>query len=286
MKYKNVNKAKVREIDLKYISNVARQRKLKYFGLPGSGAFDVEDWKEYIETVHAVEWDGQKVTDLHINLIELGFSKDLVIFSGDICDVIENSNYIELFVKYNLINLDFTGVLVSRSSSDRGNRKINAIKKLLEDQSRKFDNMEELIVLFTFYGTRNESSDLDEALNLILDGLKNHSNFQNSNIEEICNWVRDKGKQYHKIIVVFPVLFFSNCPKFLAICKEIVFYIGDGNSPMVHFIFKLTRKRSGIEMASMINIQKMESIPLQKIKHIKDGEIEVTNLDIPEFRII
>ncbi len=285
MKFASKNKALVRLIDSKYISMVAKKKKLGYFGLPGPNAFDIEIWREYIEYIHAVEWDKEKVAKLDLKLMELDFSFNKALFIGDICDIINDEFLKQFFKKYQLINLDFTGVLVSSTSDLKKNAKLNAIERLIKLQSDKFENMEEMVLLVTFYGARNDSKDLDDALDNLLEGLTKFNSLKNSNIEEICDWIKIEGKQYHKIMIIFPVWLFTKCSNFLIECAEIIYYKGDSNSPMVHFVFKLIKTQSAIDFSSLINIQKIESIPLQKIKIIEEGTIKISNLGIPEFKV-
>lgn len=285
MKYSTKNKELVREIDLKYISMISKKKKLGYFGLSGLNALDIECWKDHIDFVHAVEWDKENVVKLDLRLMELNFSCNKALFKGDICDIINDESLSNFFKKYQLINLDFTGVLVSSTSSVKGNTKLNAIERLIRIQSEKFENLEEMILLVTFYGARNETKDLDEALDNLLEVLKKFNSLKNSNIEEIYDWIKNIGKQYHKIIMIFPVWLFTKCSDFSVDCCEIIFYKGDSNSPMIHFIFKLIKIQSAISFISLINIQKIESIPLQKIKIIEDGSIKISNLGIPEFKV-
>lgn len=285
MKYSTKNKEIVREIDLKYISMVAKKKKLGYFGLPGVNAFDIEYWKDKIKFVHAVEWDRDNVAKLDLKLMELNFSLNKALFIGDICDIINDEVSKQFFKKYQLINLDFTGVLVSSTCDLKENAKLNAIERLIQIQSEKFDNLEEMVLLVTFYGARNDSKDLDDALDTLLEGLTKFDSIKNSNIKDICDWIKIKGKQYHKIMTIFPVWLFTKCSNFSIECAEIIYYKGDSNSPMVHFIFKLIKTQSAIDFSSLINIQKIESIPLQKIKTIEDGTIKTSNLGIPEFEV-
>ncbi len=285
MKYSTKNKEIVRKIDLKYISMVAKKNKLGYFGLPGVNAFDIECWKDKIKFVHAVEWDKGNVAKLDLKLMELNFSYNKALFNGDICDILNDEFLKQFFKKYQLINLDFTGVLVSSTCDLKGNAKLNAIERLIQIQAEKFDNMEEMILLVTFYGTRNDSEDLNNALDTLLKGLTIFDSLKNSNFNEICDWIKNKGKQYHKIMTIFPVWLFTKCSNFSIECTEIIYYKGDSNSPMVHFVFRLIKTQNAIDFSSLINIQKIESIPLQKIKIIEDGTIKTSNLGIPEFKV-
>ncbi len=275
------NKNKVRELDLSHIRRLAKIKKLGYFGMPGAKALDILHWKDCIEFIHAVEWGYQEAIELEISLMEAGMiNPKFKIFKGDVCDIINNKNNLREFDKYELINLDFEGVLVSSTSSTKGNTRLEAIEDLIKLQAKKFKPSEELLFIVTFYGTRNYTEDLDEALDEISISLVN--SLQDKGIQEKCEQLK-KSPQSSKIMAIFPVWFLSKSPQFSVKCMEIIFYIGTGNSPMVHFIFKLKRKKSGVDLSPFSNISQIKSIPLRKITKIKNGKIVNNNSDILEF---
>lgn len=288
-RFKNTkNKEIVRTIDKKYISELYReyQRKLTYFGLPGKDILDILNWREYIGCVHAVERGKEERIGIQKRLTEFKFEKNAAIYPFELGELLRNQALCDHLLKYELVNFDFEGVLVSNKKTEKSYKiKENStgiIKNMLELQKGKFNFNEKWIFLLTFYATRNSTKELDTFIDDMIEALPNISLLQNSNIDEICNYLKNQNtKQGAKMAVIIPIWLLQECGGFDIEVKEICYYYGSNNSPMIHFVFLIIeRKRS---MQNLLNIEKIKEIPLQKIKCIKNGEVETNNLGIPIF---
>lgn len=100
---------------------------------------------------------------------------------------------------------------------------------------------------------------------------------------EICSYLKKEGKQYHQIMMIFPIWLLSNA-KMDVTCLEIIFYLGKKSYPMVHFVFNVKKKDEGIGLSSLLNVSKIQKLPIQRMKFIRNGEIIIGNDGIPEFK--
>lgn len=280
------NKRMVRLINKNYIQEVSKKRRLAYFGLPGQEALDIVNWKEYISFVHAVEWGKNERILLQIKLSELGFNKNMRIYPYELTELLQNESLIANFAKYEIINFDFEGVLVSSGKPSEFS-KLDAINKMcdIQNQENKFSIGESFLFLISFYATRNYSPELNDAIDNLLILPTTFASLQNSSISKICEFLKtDKAIQAAKIATIFPIKFYSECKFFDADCKDIVYYTGTNNAPIIHFVFLLTKtSNKKLSLNSLINVGKIERIPLQEIKVIKNGQISIDNLGIPPF---
>lgn len=284
--FKNtVNKEIVRSVDFKFLKEITNNSKVGYFGLPGKEILDVAAWKEAISFVHAVERGEEDIIDLQINLSKNDFDENVQIFDNELCELVEKESLTSSLPKYGIINFDFEGVLVSSGKSSQ-DTKLRAIEKMIQIQGQKsFSLGEKWLFLITFYAARNNTPELHEAINILNSELPKFENLKESNISEICDYLKsENANQGAKIAAIFPIWFYSQCQYFEPDCKEIVYYTGTNNAPMIHFIFVLTKiSDRALNLTSLVNISRIENIPLQKIKAIKKGYMKTDNLGIPPF---
>jgi hypothetical protein len=279
------NKATIRqEIDLPLVKEVSERlgsTDLCYFGLPGAQALDVLAWRDFISRVHAVEREPEDATLLAETLNRYGLSHNLCIFKRYLEDHVmnENPDVPKDHIKYEIVNFDFQGFILTTSASS-SDKRIRSIEKTIAIQ-KHFKNPFFLFLL-TVQACRASHADfrkLCEEAEGIVDK-------KSSNLHEIFKHAMKRGKQNSYLALAVPlwVFRFSVNANFTPDCRNIVFYKGR-KTAMVHFAFVLEYDKNR-RQPMIVEPDLVELIPLDRIQVVKNGAIMPDYLDLgfPEFK--
>lgn len=231
-------------------------KKLFYLGLPSEEALDIQEWLEHLDIVYAFQCreypkmsdesqSREKVLALDDFLRELNRQKRITnfeVFDGYIEEVVlrgyDNSPTPKQFLQYDTVtvyNLDYCNSITSplEFTDNEGNvktaYKFEAIKKLVEMQaalpfpSKKFVLFLTIHCSFKDAHTLNfESNPPDEKIKQYFDGI--HSLSKKGKAPFLL-----KAFVFHNLSQFFLVNNFL--PEFL----PVVYYIGNGNKPLLFF---------------------------------------------------
>jgi hypothetical protein len=226
-------------IDKELVSRFSSdQRKtLNYFGLCGPEMSDILEWRDYLDSYTAVEFnDSLKRQRLLDTAYSVGLYPRLELLSGDIDRIMidwhDEYGMPPARTSYEIVNLDYQGGIAYKDLGG-DSRRITAIKRMIERQADRKQNF----LLLTTVNTRNKStSEFDIALTRIGEEAAQWG----KNLDPIIDWYRKQ--RYDQKLKVYVPYFLNQMAYPLRYSTEtlaVISYIGTG-SRMVHFAFKFT----------------------------------------------
>jgi hypothetical protein len=230
-------------------------KKLFYLGLPDTEAHDIVEWLEYIDTVYAFqcreypkpsapEQNREKILTLEKTLRTFERKRQLStfdVFDGYIEEVVlrgfDNSPTIKEFTQQEVItlyNLDFCGQITSplefkdRNGNLQTAYKFDAISRLLNLQKQiTFPNKK-----FIMFLTLHCSYDGKE----LTDFLANPGTDIKKYLSQTENFSKGKKAPYYvKSFVSHFMMQFFAANNFVAEFLPTIYYLGDGNTPILFF---------------------------------------------------
>lgn len=274
----NPKKKKIRDIDDFFIQEefMHHKKKLKYFGLPSEGLYDIQQWDEYIGDIIAVERGSRsepvsKQSLLMTNAFLLEYHSRLLLLRGDIFEIIlndEDNHGKKIPYPFELINLDYGGSILY---PDR--KRILALKKLIDCQVPN-----DFLLLIT---ANSREFDEDELLNTqkrILAELYLNEDIQNK-FKNFLEWINSKKSIHRQIMHLNYLLKCDAEVKHYNIeCKPPTIYENEHHT-LIHYIYKfrfdklattkITSKQTILDILK-IEILKLENGNLRSIKSFKD----------------
>ena len=102
----SVVKEAIRDSIFAHASELRKDHKFTYLGLPGSECKDIYNWGDNISSAHCCEFEDDRFERMSIKIVQLLSGKGKP-HKGNIWDFLKESNKYEEFI--DLLNLDFCG---------------------------------------------------------------------------------------------------------------------------------------------------------------------------------
>ena len=234
------NKNFIRTIDLGLIEKefIHHGKKLRYFGLPSEGLYDIKAWKEYILEVYAAEIGSKsdpssKQSLLIANAIDIGIYDRLTLLRGEINSIIMNG-YDEVGTKikypFELINLDYGGSILYKDRI-----RVNALDTLFKNQ-QKVD-----FLLFITSNIREfDSEELIKTQERIKKEFSHFSKKYEKKLDSFFNQINTQKSLFRQIIHVHYLLKnLAEQKKYDITCFPAIKYEGSRQTELIHYIFRL-----------------------------------------------
>jgi len=174
----------VRQLDTNIIKTElkAKDKKLKYFGLPGPDMVDCLTWKEYLQEIIAVEIEDKYIPYMFNTACLHKIEGILTVLYGDIDEIIlsgqdKNGIKIDPLLPFNLVNLDYEGPL-STALGAAYSKRLEALRKLVMMQTEK--KVESWLLFVTYnispYRWREEYVEkLFETASKVIDEIRRYN---------------------------------------------------------------------------------------------------------------
>lgn len=198
-------------------------QKLSYLGLPGPELLDVLSWREFIGDCTAIE-DTDAFEDLELNVLRNRLTGIVRVVRDGIDDLLLTDSPC-LHWPHHIVNLDYTGGLAHRERRDRPLRRVDAIKRLLMQQSSTA-----FLLLLTVNLRNKDFGELEDLVQEVKDDLL-ALDFEG--VEECFSKHVELG--YVGLLKIYVPIFLDNN----AIEHTLVFYppiLYQGTKQMMHFI--------------------------------------------------
>ena len=269
----------IRAMDYGFIEKecIHHERKLRYFGLPSEGLFDIIAWNDFISDIVAVERGSKLEPYIKQSLIiskalRLGFNNRLTLLRGDINDIIINDKDevgTRVPYKFELINLDYGGSILY---PDR--ERVTALEILVNRQRPR-----DFLLLITSNIREFDSDELVETQKRIQQYLTQIRRDLDENLIKYFEWINNNNSLLRQIIHLhFLVKNLAEQNRYEIDCYPALYYEGSKYTKLIHYIFKLRYQ----EQAStrVTSEQSMIHILNQKAKKLVEGKL--INLEHPE----
>lgn len=233
------NKNFIRNLDAFFIEEECEHHgnKLRYFGLPSEGLYDIIRWRDSISSICAVERGSKSKPFVKQNLLiskamRLGIHNDLVLLRGDINEIIINGKDevgTELKFPFELVNLDYGGTILY---PDR--LRIDAMEELIKKQKPL-----DFVLLLTCNIREHDSLELIETQKRIKKEIIQYRSDLNDYIDQHFKWINDNASLYRQIIHVYYLLKnVGENNKYKVNCLPAINYKGNKHSEMLHYIIQ------------------------------------------------
>lgn len=266
----NPNKQIIREIDKEYIIKEYQHhsKKLRYFGLPSEGFYDILQWNSYINEIVAVERGSKseptsRQSLLMCNAFQYGFHNRLLLLRGDINDIILNDkddNDCKIPYPFELVNLDYGGSILYEDRI-----RTRAIKKLIQMQKPC-----DFLLLITSNVREFDEKELLDTQDRIKKDLSLNKKLE-SEFTAYINWVNENKTIHRQIIHLNYLLKYdAEIETYDIECLPPIYYTGDTNSKLIHYISKFRyQKNVSTKVQSVQSFLDLLSLQIYEIKDNK-----------------
>lgn len=281
------NKDFIRSLDFGFIRDEFEyhKRKLKYFGLPSEGLYDIITWDQFIYSFTAVEFGGKldgpsKQSLLVSRAIQKGYIAKLTLLRGDINDVIINDrDEVGTMVPYpfDIVNLDYGGSVLY---PDR--KRVAALEVLFNRQKP-----EDFILFITSNVREFDPQELINTQERILKEIKHFRPNLERSIEKYFQLVNSKQSVIRQTIhVQFMIKSLGEQNKYEVKCIPAVLYKGSNETQLIHYIFSL--RFQAIASTRVISDQSILNLLSRDApKELDEGKLNAINpvLRLPETEL-
>lgn len=262
----------VRSVDYGFVKDEAERHgsKLRYFGLPSEGLYDVIAWNEFISDIVAVERGTRsepfsKQSLLVSRALQLGCHNRLTLLRGDINQIlIDGADDVGTKIPYpfGLVNLDYGGSVLY---PDR--IRIQALETLTEKQQP-----EDFLLLITSNVREFDEKELLEAQSRIGKEIKQYR-------QDLGNLVNEYFKQINKRKLVFRqmvhlhflIKYLAEQNKYKITCFPAILYEGSRGTQLIHYIFRLRYEKEA--STRVISDQSLVDLLKQDYEEVVDGKL-------------
>lgn len=265
------NKEYIRILDYGFIKEEFQhhQKKLRYFGLPSEGLYDIQTWDKFISEIVAVEIDRNvgysKQSFLVSKAIQLGYHNRLSLLRGDINDIIINDkDEIGTRVPYpfELINLDYGGSILY---PDR--KRIDALEILFMRQ-----RLTDFLLLITSNVREFDKEELISTQKRIHKEIVQYRSDLDNRIDEYFKNINEIESVLRQIIhLQFLVKNLAEQKKYNIECFPGILYEGSRGTKLIHYIFRSRYQETA--STKVISDQSLLDLLCQKSQELKDGEL-------------
>lgn len=280
------NKNRVREEDEDLIKKEYKRknRKLSYLGMPSGEMLDILSWLNYLDRCSAVEIDEQQRRKLILNVIINGLTNKINVLYGNIEDIIikgKDKFGNKLLFPYDVVFLDCFGTLLYNDL-----KRVKAIVSLIEKQKGNA-----FLFLLTF--NLNQKNFCMHAVNASLKKIELEllnfypsDNTARNKIKDFVNWyaAENTNEMYRqKLFAPYFIKTKAEERGFRVHAYSPIFYLGSSDSPMIHFIFKLTSEQDAPTKA--VSEQTVFDVINLNLKVASKGRISVVRDQAPILKI-
>lgn len=267
-----VNKDFVRTVDYGFIKEEFEfhGRKLRYFGLPSEGLYDVVSWNEFLGEFVAVEAGSKsdpssRQTLLVSKALQLGYHNRLTLLRGEINDIILNdSDEVGIPVPYpfELVNLDYGGSILY---PDR--LRIDALEVLINRQ-RPTD----FLLLITSNIREYDQNELIATQNRIHKEVLQFRPDLDSQIRRYLQLVNEKQSLRRQVLHVhFLVKCLAEQNRYEIKCFPAMLYEGSRKTVLIHYVFRLRYQKTA--STRVTSDQSLLDILQQSIYEVMDDKL-------------
>lgn len=280
------NKQVVRDLQHQIIKKKLNLRlgKLRYFGLSSDEMKDVQDWKDSLSEVEAVErgetdkpW--KKQHSLMLTAFRSGMFAQVMILRGDIDSIIlkgkDNFGRHPTY-PFDVVSLDYSGGLLYRDSHGRQHR-LEAIRKLIERQaSYKVD--------YLLYISSNLDCSEDAEIARTLANIKTELRRYGVNAEKVISaYLNHTDAEVRlKIYVPYFINQVAASANYSCDTEKVIFYRGNLNTRMMNFRFYL--KHDPRTTAPRFPKERLVQIINSPMLQIRNASPKEVTLGLPKLR--
>jgi len=234
------NKSFIRTLDCGFVRDEFEHhgRKLRYFGLPSEGLYDIKSWNEYISDVVAVEMGSGSDPSSKQNLIvcraiQLGYCNRLTLLRGEINKIImddEDDLGTRVPYPFELVNLDYGGSILY---PDR--IRIDALEILVRRQ-RPID----FLLLVTSNIREFDPSELIKTQRRIRKELTQYRSDLDNRVKLYFQQLNENKSLLRQIVhLYFLVKYLAEQNRYQITCFPAILYEGSRKTRLIHYIFRL-----------------------------------------------
>ncbi len=279
------NKDAVRKYDKKKIEDLflKKSKKLKYIGLPSPELNDILEWKEFLDTIVAIERGEpfDRYTAPHNLLLRatiLKLRQKLTLIRGELDDILmAGKRYGEISIEYpfDIAFFDFFGGILNKDFN-----RVNSFKNFFNNQIPN-----DFLLLMTFNLRHIEESEelfvignIEKELTGLIRTVEEKEKFIN-----VFNWYKSKenAEQYRQKIFVPYLLREAESSGYEVKSDKPIYYIGYNNSPMIHFISWF--RYGGSHTTRALSDQTLLEVVNLELDTVRDGSIVKSDLQAPKL---
>jgi len=274
------NKDFIRSIDYGFIEKEHRHhgKKLRYFGLPSEGLYDIIVWNDFISDIIAVERGSRpdpsaKQNLLVVRAIQLGLHTRLTLLRGDINEIIINDRDemgMKVPYRFEIINLDYGGSILY---PDRV--RIDALEILIYRQ-RPID----FLLLITSNIREFDQEELIETQERIHQEIIHYRRDLDDKIKEYFEWINKNNSLLRQIIHLhFLVKSLAEQNRYKITCFPAITYEGSRETKLIHYIFRLRYQEKA--STRVVSEQSLIDLLNQEAKELVEGRLSANpNLNL------
>jgi hypothetical protein len=275
------NKDFVRAVDCGFVKEEVEfhGKKLRYFGLPSEGLYDIICWNEFISDFVAVEMGSRFDPSSKQNLLvskalQLGYYNRLTLMRGEINEIIlRDMDDVGTRVPYpfQLINLDYGGSVLY---PDR--IRIEALEVLMKRQ-RPAD----FLLLITSNIREYDHEELCQTQDRIHKEIVQYREDLGDKIKQFFKQINENESLLRQIIHLhFMMKYMAEQNRYEITCIPALAYEGSMGTKLIHYVFRLRYQQSA--STRVISNQTLIQILCQNSKELVDGKL----IDIkPQLKI-
>ncbi len=274
----STNKECIRKLDLIFIDRIYKSTKnsLVYFGLPSQEMGDVLLWKDYLKTILAVEYGDFREDNTYIRQHNLmltafknGIVNKLVLYRGDIDDIILQENDtqgVRLNLPLDLINLDYSSGFIRNDI-----KRLEAIKKIFRYQKTRSKSE---FIMFISVNLKHDPAILRQYFSKAREQAETADQDLCSRIDSLLDDSISSEITRLKVFVLSIIKSYSALENYLCAMNKPIFYLGNRDTPMLHFSFHF--RLSSVPISPPVNKDILKVCIDKAILVIENGELNET----------
>lgn len=273
------NKDFLRAVDYGFIKKEFEYhgKKLRYFGLPSEGLYDVISWDEFLDDFAAVEMGSRsdpssKQALLVSRALQLGYHTRLTLLRGDINEIILNDkDEVGTRVPYpfELINLDYGGSILY---PDR--IRVDALEVLFNRQ-RPTD----FLLLITSNIREYDQDELVETQNRIRKEISQFRQDLDGPMKRYFQLINERGLLHRQVLHAhFLIKCMAEQNRYEITCFPAISYEGSRETELIHYIFRLRYQKTA--STRVISDQRLLDLLRLDLQRVVNGKLESIELPV------
>jgi hypothetical protein len=266
------NKDFIRAVDYAFIKEEFEHhnKKLRYFGLPSEGLYDIMAWNEFLGDFVAVEVGAKsdpssKQSLLVGRALQLGIHHRLTLLRGEINQILlQDKDEVGTRVPYpfELVNLDYGGSVLY---PDR--IRIDALE-ILARRQRPTD----FLLLITSNAREYDQNELVEAQNRIHKEITQYRPDLNVQIKRYFEIINESESLFRQVLHLhFLIKCLAEHNRYEIACFPAILYEGSRATKLIHYIFRLRHQKAA--STRVTSDQSLLDLLRQNLQEVVEGKL-------------